>query len=321
MRLIHHPTKLRGVEESYSVTFNVQYDGSNVANISVMLDGYTKVTDVSGNAVFYNVKPQNNVPYEIDGGYDYEDQSGTVDVVSADVNVNIELVFDLSDRISLFTSTTGRGGYSNVYSATRILDNDDHHLLMVKNGTNVKIYIDGVLDKEETIDSATIFDSNAIVYIGAVERSNVVVDRKFNGLIDLCRYWKKAVSPAEYNSLWNSGVGLDYSGLSGSLLTDLVSSWEFSGDLTDAKGFIDGTAAGSISYGVDRNGNANQAVVLNDAAVKIADNSEYEYEDFSVECWFKRLGNAFASGVAGTLMSKYHSSYRRQWIVEIRDSA
>jgi hypothetical protein len=45
---------------------------------------------------------------------------------------------------------TGSGGLTNFESNTAINDDEWHHIVMTRDGTNFKVYIDGVLDKEST---------------------------------------------------------------------------------------------------------------------------------------------------------------------------
>lgn len=49
-----------------------------------------------------------------------------------------------------------------------------------------------------------------------------------NGRIDSLGFWKKVLSASEITSLYNSGNGLVFSGVTGSLLTSLISWWDLS---------------------------------------------------------------------------------------------
>jgi hypothetical protein len=84
------PQSLTGLPESFSVTFNVT-DGTNpLEGAEVEFNGAIKSTNASGDAVFINVLPGNDLPYAVllNG---YEEESGTVTVVDADVSESVAL--------------------------------------------------------------------------------------------------------------------------------------------------------------------------------------------------------------------------------------
>ncbi|MBN1181214.1 MAG: M6 family metalloprotease domain-containing protein [Bacteroidales bacterium] len=97
---------------SYSVTFNVD-DGTNpIQNAHVTLAGYgSKNTNSSGQAVFNNVVPENNIGYEVEAT-NFENSSGSVNVSSKNISRSIHLVstgikdVEMSNLITLFPNPT-----------------------------------------------------------------------------------------------------------------------------------------------------------------------------------------------------------------------
>lgn len=67
---------------------------------------------------------------------------------------------------------------------------------------------------------------NSQFRIGAAAFGGGAGVNHYNGAIDAVGRWNKVLSPSEITQLYNSGAGLGYSQLSGSLLTSLISFWE-----------------------------------------------------------------------------------------------
>jgi len=96
--------------------------------------------------------------------------------------------------------------------------------------------------------SAISIANNRDLLIGA-SWSNNNPSNYFNGNLDSIGYWNKTLSPSERQSLYNSGKGLTYLGLSGTLPTSLVSWWdlnESTGLRYDSKGTNNLTPAGRV---------------------------------------------------------------------------
>ncbi len=110
------------------------------------------------------------------------------------------------------------------------------HAIFTWDGTTAKIYLNGNTTPSNTLTSGvsygTVPTNN---YIGSLDGSL----QRTNGRLAGVGIWSKALSTAEVTSLYNAGLGLAGSELSGSLLTSLVSYHDFinSGSLgTDSSG-------------------------------------------------------------------------------------
>ncbi len=75
---------------SYTVTFNVTDGTSPVQGATVTFDSQNKSTDASGQAVFTEIYPANNMPWSV-SKTGYNTENGTLNVVDADVNKDVTL--------------------------------------------------------------------------------------------------------------------------------------------------------------------------------------------------------------------------------------
>lgn len=115
-----------------------------------------------------------------------------------------------------------------------------HHFVFTHDGTTAKIYVDGNTTPNASTNTAVSYGSvPANNYIGSLEGSS----QDFIGCLAGVGYWNKALSTAEVTSLYNSGLGLKGSDLSGTLLTSLGSYHDF----------YDATNLGTDSSGNARN--------------------------------------------------------------------
>ena len=75
--------------------------------------------------------------------------------------------------------------------------NEWQHLAVVKNGTTVSVYADGVFSGSGTVTNT---DSNGDIYIGSLAGGNY-----FKGQIDDVRLYNRALSAGEVQRLYNQG--------------------------------------------------------------------------------------------------------------------
>ncbi|NHB68602.1 choice-of-anchor D domain-containing protein [Perlabentimonas gracilis] len=91
--------------ETYAVTFNVTDGTDPISGAEVALTGYgTQTTDATGIAIFADVLPEAAMAYTVTAA-DYDDASGTVTVVDADVAEGVTMV--LTTYNVTFTVTDG----------------------------------------------------------------------------------------------------------------------------------------------------------------------------------------------------------------------
>ena len=140
---------------------------------------------------------------------------------SADADVSDdEYIFDhvtdpWSEEITFgLTDDTGKRGfarlsicsgeaYEHYYSTTDVVDQQWHHLVVVRTNSRVKIYVDGVLDNDvaDTFAGQTItVDTASGPWIGDSPGNTEQV----HGLLDDVRFFNRSLSPTEINQTMNN---------------------------------------------------------------------------------------------------------------------
>ncbi len=147
-------------------------------------------------------------------------------------------------------------GGSTLTSATILTSRVWNHVIITHDGTTAKIYLNG-----NTTPVASV--ATAVSY-GTVPTNNYtgILDGSVQGLVGALvglGYWSKALSTTEVTSLYNSGNGLTFADLSGTLLTSLGAYYDFAnaGSLgTDSSaGAANMSNTGSVAwYGVGPSG-------------------------------------------------------------------
>lgn len=100
------------------------------------------------------------------------------------------LTYDSNKKLAVYWYNTSSPGYH--VSDTVINTSEWTHVLSTWNGSDVKLYINGVLDKTIPTNTPGKVDSSKVLHIGA-ESTN----RYFNGSIDEVRIWNRSLSADE----------------------------------------------------------------------------------------------------------------------------
>jgi hypothetical protein len=100
------------------------------------------------------------------------------------------LTYDSNKKLAVYWYNTSSPGYH--VSDTAIDTDEWTHVLAAWNGTDVNLYINGVLDKAIPTSTPGKVDSSKLLHIGA-ESTN----RYFNGTIDEVRIWNRSLSADE----------------------------------------------------------------------------------------------------------------------------
>jgi hypothetical protein len=100
---------------------------------------------------------------------------------------------------------------------TAIDDNQWHHLMCVNDGTDLKVYIDGVLDATGAGKGRTLYNGNRALRLGRLTASTT---QKLIGNLDEVAIFGTALGLSDAQSIYNGGVPNDISSISG-----LVSWW------------------------------------------------------------------------------------------------
>ncbi len=151
------------IEPTFNVTFNIT-DGTNpIEGAEVNFDGYgVKTTDVTGAVVYNHIVPSNNISYTVTK-QDYDDATGTIDVVDANVTENVIMnltaynvtfvVDDGTDPIE--NATVNLSGYGNMITdATGVATFND-----VIPGNDI-VYTVTAQNYDEYTDSVDVVDAN-----------------------------------------------------------------------------------------------------------------------------------------------------------------
>lgn len=114
------------------------------------------------------------------------------------------LEFRNSNKLTVYWYN-GTNASSDVSSATITDTSNFKHYVITRDGSTLKIYIDGSLDSTHTTNTNDWTNNN--MHFGADARQST---RNLNGTLDEIGIWDKALSSSEVSSLYNSGDGFAY---------------------------------------------------------------------------------------------------------------
>ena len=114
------------------------------------------------------------------------------------------------------------GSRQRLTSATRIPDNEWHHVAAIYNGSNVKIYIDGVLDR--SANRSAPIDTDESFLIAAASKTST--DQFFRGNIDEIRVWSTNLSEGQLRYLMNQEIEENGSFTSGKIVPNTITNNE-----------------------------------------------------------------------------------------------
>jgi len=97
-------------------------------------------------------------------------------------------------------------GIDGVGSETEVNDGEWHHVAVVKNGLNVKIYVDGELDGESDFGDWS-KDGATVITMGAGSEEGDVWPGTYVGLMDDVRFYQKALTDEEIVAIFNEAAG------------------------------------------------------------------------------------------------------------------
>lgn len=115
--------------------------------------------------------------------------------------------YSTTNNVELYVRTSG-GNYQAI-STSGVNDGNWHHVAGTFDGTQAKIYVDGVLEAT-TATTGTLVNGNYNVNIG---RNAQITSRLWDGKIDEVRIWNTAQSAANVSANMNKSVSTASSGL------------------------------------------------------------------------------------------------------------
>ncbi len=205
-----------------------------------------------------------------------------------------EAILALSYGQSRFTVWAGAGGYSQAMGGTVLPANMWYHIVGTFDGSQIKIYENGVL-KNTTSYSASIADTTNAPYIGTAGGYQF-----FSGPIDDVRIYNRALSAYEVGQLYNSNIFRRYFYVENTCRTNDASS-SISGVSPCAVGSADDPSTQKISAITEWTTptGANPQVLLSDYVTRWK-NSVFQQNDWS--------GGPNASGVITNPTNLFSSS-------------
>jgi hypothetical protein len=189
--------------------------------------------------------------------------------------------------VAFYTSTTNGNSFS--IASASISTNAWHHIAGTYDGSNINLYVDGVLQATAP-QSGNISPmlANSFLTIGSEDGRSIcpscVGTRYFNGNIDEVEIFNRALTAAEVLSIYNAGGA----GKCRSCVPapgGLISWWKGDGNTRDAQANNNGTFNGTPAYGT---GEVGQAFSFDGNVanyVSIPPAASLDLAKFSVDAW------------------------------------
>lgn len=191
-----------------------------------------------------------------------------------------------SNRFSLMTYSVNSCEFfsafaNDVQGSIFVADNQWKHLVVIYENGNLKLYVNRILDKNESIQSLNTI--NNLLRLGS---SNINTEF-FDGELDDIRIYNRALSENEVNQLyhennWNTGP---------------VAFYPFNGNATDESGKGNHGANNGAVLTTDRFGNPNKAYQFNGnnnwIDILYSNSLEFATGDFSVFAWIQTVSDNF----------------------------
>jgi hypothetical protein len=138
------------------------------------------------------------------------DGLGTTDAYYSSVNI------DTVNKASCAIYSDAGGQHQNrIASSTNVTDGNWHHLICVRSGQNLSLYLDGRL--ENSLNDASIDDdigNTRNFVIGGYDDVSIVGD--FTGQIDDVRVYNYPLTPAQIKTVYNENSAVRFGPMTGS---------------------------------------------------------------------------------------------------------
>lgn len=118
----------------------------------------------------------------------------------------------MDNRKAEFRIRGNTSAKAEIFGTKNIADGLWHHILGMRKGNTIYLYIDGVLEGQTTNNSVGDTDSfTTNTHIGALDTTSST-KRYFNGTIDEAGFWFRDLTSREIADLYNGGAGNSYNG-------------------------------------------------------------------------------------------------------------
>jgi hypothetical protein len=190
----------------------------------------------------------------------------------------------------------------NQIGTTNIIGTGWHHIVGVRSGTTVTLYVDSVVEDSGSVPGLGSTSNADPLLIGTTVNAD---ERNINGAVDDVRIYNRALSAAEVKTIYNEGVGTVIGKSQANKVSNgLVGYWSFNGpDFTDKvydrsgqgnHGYVYGGATstmkapGRVGQGLVLNGvNQFQQGGENQWVDIVADGFAYDLDRKTVTAWIK----------------------------------
>src|SRR6185369_6506616 len=175
-----------------------------------------------------------------------------------------------------------------------------HHVALVRSGTNLVFYIDGVPDVATNVLSGSIsrINNTANLTVGRSVCVRIDGTSPFTGQLDELAVYNRALSDLEIQEIYNAGGAGKCPPVSEPHCVQppsgLVGWWKGDGGTTDAVGSNNGALVGNASFAAGVAGQAFSFDGDNDS-VMIGNPATLQLQNFSIEAWVKRANTSKAS--------------------------
>jgi hypothetical protein len=156
-------------------------------------------------------------------------------------------MYQLTDgKIRFWVTSSGSYNASNEITANTATNNGNwNNIILINDGTNLKIYINGSLDNSSSNGVSSPYNGTANFWIGGVEAGGST----FNGSISNVSVWNTALTSSQVSEIYNEGVPSNLN--NHSAYSNLVSWWQLGSNssfntnwtVLDEKGSNNGTSA------------------------------------------------------------------------------
>lgn len=213
------------------------------------------------------------------------------------------------------------GASSNqVIGSTTVADGNWHHIVGLRNGTNVLLYVDGVLDGSATDNNYNC--SNSLdFHLGA--DSAGALNFKFNGQIDEVGVWSRALSADEVLQIHNSGRANEYPFTATPSLYGAISYYkldESSGNASDSIRSKTLTNVNTVTYGTGKiNNGADFGSTNSNRLLGNATNMGIDGGAVSISCWFK-ISTQPASGEFQNIIRQSSNTSKTDYFIRYENN-
>ena len=142
-------------------------------------------------------------------------------------------MYQLSDgKIRFWVTSSGSYNSSNEITADTVTnDGNWNNIVLINDGTNLKIYINGSLDNSSSNGVSSPYNGTANFWIGGSQAGG----NKFNGSISNVSLWTYALTSSEIREIYNEGLPSNLHNFSG---TAPVSWWQLGENSSYVSGWV-----------------------------------------------------------------------------------